>query len=96
MVIDELPLLIGVQQFLALRRLRVPEQVSLITTDYDTSFSLCHPVVAHIRWHSAPIVRRAVQWAKNVCGGRVDLKQTQFPAEFVAGGTIAPVWKGDY
>ena len=95
MIIDELPPLIGVQQFLALRRLRVPEQVSLITTDYDTSFSLCQPVVAHINWHSAPIIRRVVQWAENISTGRTDLKQTKFPAEFVAGGTIAPVWKGD-
>lgn len=91
-IIDELPPLIGVQQFLALRRLRVPEQVSLITTDYDTSFSLCQPTVTHVNWHSTPIIRRVVQWAKNVSAGRPDFKPTNFPAEFVAGGTIAPVW----
>lgn len=94
-IIDELPQLIGVQQFLALRRLRVPEQVSLITTDYDTSFALCQPAVTHVNWHTTPIIRRVVQWAKNVSTGRPDFKPTNFPAELVPGGTIAPVWKGD-
>ena len=93
MIVDELPPLIAVQQFLALRRLRVPEQVSLVTTDYDTSLALCQPAIAHINWHPQPVIHRVVQWAQNVSKGRADLKQTQLPAEFVTGGTVGPVWK---
>ena len=72
----------------------MPEQVSLITTDYDTSFALCQPAVTHVNWHTTPIIRRMVQWAKNVSKGKPDLKQTQLPAEFVPGGTIGPGWNG--
>ena len=94
MIIDELPPLLAVQQFLARRRLRVPEQVSLVTTDYDTSLALCQPVIAHINWHPEPVIRRVVQWVQNVSKGRTDLKQTLLPADLVPGGTIGPVWKG--
>lgn len=94
MIIDEVPPLIAVQQFLALRRLRVPEQVSLITTDYDTSLTLCRLVIAHINWSAESVIRRVVQWAENVSSGRMDLKQTKVSAQFIAGGTIGPAWKG--
>jgi DNA-binding LacI/PurR family transcriptional regulator len=94
MIIDELPPLIATQQFLALRRMRVPEQVSLVTTDYDTSFSLCQPTIAHINWQQEPIIRRTIQWVQNVSCGREDRRPTKSIAKFVVGGTIARVWKG--
>ena len=51
-------------------------------------------MVAHIRWEAEPIVRRIVQWAKNVSLGRKDVKQTFTPAEFILGGSIGPAPNG--
>jgi len=93
MIIDEMQHLIAVQQFLASRRLRVPEQVSLVTTDYDPSFAFCQPPVTHISWDPESIYQRVVRWATAVSKGRKDLVQTLLPAEFVKGGTAGPVWK---
>ncbi len=93
-ILDELPPLIATQQFLALRRIRVPEQVSLLTTDYDTNFSLCQPQISHIQWRSEPIIRRVVQWVQNVSSGREDRKPFKSTVKLVMAGTIAPVWRG--
>ena len=40
LIIDEVPLFAAAQQFLAGRNLRVPEHVSLVSTDADASFIL--------------------------------------------------------
>lgn len=91
LIVDEAPLYVAAQQFLGQRRLRVPEDVSLVCTDEDPSFSWCQPTISHIRWDSRPVVRRIVRWAANVSLGNQDLRQTLTPAEFVPGGTIGPV-----
>lgn len=90
LIIDEAPLYVAAQQFLGRRRLRVPEDVSLVCTDEDPSFSWCQPTISHIRWDSRPVVRRIVRWATNVSQRNQDLRQTLTPAEFVPGGTIGP------
>lgn len=90
LILDETPFYFAAQQFLARRRLRVPEDVSLICTDESPDFSWCSPPVAHIRWDSRPMIRRIVKWATNVSQGKEDLIQTDTPAEFVPGGTIGP------
>ena len=87
LIIDEAPLFIGVQQFLAGRGIRVPQQVSLICTDANPTFAWCSPSIAHIRWETGPVVRRVVRWAAAVSTGRGDVKQTFTAAEFVPGGT---------
>lgn len=94
LIIDEGPLFAAAQQFLAQRRLRVPEDVSMICTDDDPSFEWSKPAVSHIRWDSRPVVRRIVKWAENVSLGKRDLRQTLTPAEFVPGGTIGPAARG--
>ena len=90
LIIDEAPLFVAVQQFLAESGIRVPQQVSLVCTDADSTFEWCLPTIAHIHWDSAPVVRRIVRWATAVSRGRRDMKQTFTPAEFVAGGTVGP------
>jgi DNA-binding LacI/PurR family transcriptional regulator len=70
--------------------LRVPNDVSLVCTDYDPGFDWCEPPVAHIRWDYPPVVRRIVRWANNVAQGKDDLRQTLTKAEFVKGGTTGP------
>ena len=91
LIIDGAPLFTAVQQFLAGRGIRVPQQVSLVCTDADRTFAWCMPAISHIRWDSGPVVRRMVQWAANVSHGKKDLRQTLTPAEFIEGGTTGPV-----
>ena len=91
LIVDEAPFYIAALQFLGQRRLRVPEDVSLVCTDEDPSFAWCQPAISHIRWDSRPVVRRIIRWAANVSTGKSDLRQTLTSAEFVRGGTIGPV-----
>jgi len=93
LIVDEFPLFGAAQQFLALRRLRVPADVSLICTDYDPSFEWCQPVITHFRWDSRPVVRRILRWAENVSRRKKDIRQSLTTAEFVRGGTIGPAKK---
>jgi len=90
MIIDETSFFFATQQFLAKRGIRVPEDVSLVATDPDPAFHWCRPSIAHITWHSGPLVQRIARWAANVSRGNHDSRQTFTKAEFVAGGTIGP------
>ena len=94
LIVDEAPLFIATQQFLAGRNLLVPKHVSLVSADYDPAFEWCQPAISHMRWDFGPVIQRIVRWAAAVSQHRPDLKQALFPAEFVTGGTIGPVWKG--
>ena len=94
LIVDEVPLFIAAQQYLVGRNLHVPGQVSLVATDFDASMRWCRPPIAHIRWQSAPVIRRIVEWATAISRHGTDVRQVDFPAEFVPGGTIGPVWKG--
>jgi DNA-binding LacI/PurR family transcriptional regulator len=75
--------------------LRVPEDVSLVCTDPDPTFTWCAPSVAHISWDYRPVVRRVVRWARNISQGKEDTRQTMIKAEFVEEGTIGPVGGGN-
>jgi DNA-binding LacI/PurR family transcriptional regulator len=88
LVIDEAYLFHAVKQHISRKRVRIPEEVSLICTDPDRTFDWCRPSIAHIRWDSGLVVRRIVRWAANVSRGKTDLRQSLTPAEFVEGGTI--------
>jgi DNA-binding LacI/PurR family transcriptional regulator len=90
LIIGDAPLFIPVQQFLARRGIKVPEQVSLISVDPDPAFAWCVPVISHIHWDYRPVVRRVLRWAENAAQGREDLRQTLFEGELVEGGTMAP------
>jgi DNA-binding LacI/PurR family transcriptional regulator len=89
-VAGDLPIYHAVAQFLARRKLLVPEDVSLISEDPDTSFGWCRPTVAHISWDSAPWVRRIVHWADNIARGKSDTRKALTQAEYVDGGTVGP------
>lgn len=91
LIVDEAAFFVATMQFLQSRRLRVPEDVSLICTDGDPHFAWCRPTVAHIHWDSAPVVRRSVLWAANMARGRRDIRQTLTKAEYIDGGTVGPV-----
>ena len=90
LIVDSAPLFSGVEQFLARRGLRAPEDVSLVCTDESPAFNWHRPSVAHIRWDTRPVVLRVVNWAAHVSRGKKDIRQVLTPAEFVPGGSIGP------
>ena len=94
LLLDETPRVLATLAFCAERGWRVPEQVSLVATQADSSLAWCHPPLARIHWEPAPINRRVVRWLAAVEKGDPDREQIAFPAEFVPGGSIGPVWPG--
>ena len=94
LIIDGAAQFIATMEFLARRRIHVPEQVSLVSTDDDAALAWCHPGVAHIKWDTAPIVRHIVRWVTSVRKGTANRKTVNYPSEFVPGSSIGPVWKG--
>lgn len=74
--------------FISQRGLRIPNDISLVCTDYDPELGWCKPPVSHISWDYRPVVRRIVSWANNVAKGKDDREQYITKAEFVKGGTI--------
>jgi LacI family transcriptional regulator len=90
LIVDEADYFVAAMQFLLRRGLKVPEDVSLISTDNDPAFKRCHPPISHISWESRPVVRRILQWATNVSRGTPDFRQSTTASTFVAGGTTGP------
>jgi len=81
---------LATQQYLAQRGLRVPEHVSVLSSDPDPAFVWCNPPISHIGWDFRPIVKRVVDWVEDVAHGRENKEQKFFDATFVEGGTIVP------
>ena len=90
MMIDEAPLFVAAEHFLAQRGLSAPKDVSLICSDPNLCFNWCRPAISHTSWEPRPLVARVVRWAENVARGRDDRRNTSIKAEFVEGGTIGP------
>lgn len=94
LIVNEMRLLTSMLQFLARRNLAIPERVSVVITEDDPSLTWCRPKMACLVWHVEPLVKRVVRWASAVSQGRADKKQVSYPAEWMPGGTIGPVWTG--
>jgi DNA-binding LacI/PurR family transcriptional regulator len=90
LLIDTASLFNGAHQFLSQRKLRVPQDVSLICGDPDPSFEFCFPHISHIRWESEPIIRNVLRWAHNISKKKEDFRQKITPVKFIEGGTIGP------
>lgn len=90
LIVDESYLYHAIHHFLSKKGLRVPDDVSLICTDWDEGFVWCQPSVAHIHWSDRPVLGRIVQWADAVSSGRTDVRQVFTRAEYVDGGTVGP------
>ncbi len=93
LLFDEPMLLIAARDHLARKGIHAPEDVSLACSDTDPVLSWCRPVVTHIRWDSAAVARRMVQWARNISRGQNDRRTTLVNAELVIGGTTGPAPK---
>ena len=94
LILDETRRYIAAAEFLARRRIHVPEQVSLVSTDDDASLAWCHPPIAHMRWDPKSVIRRVVRWVDAVRKGKADKKIINYPAEFIPGSSIGPAWEG--
>ena len=90
LIIDEISRFIAATQFCARHGILIPDQVSLVSPDYDEALAWCHPAVAHIRWNPAPVVRRIVRWVAALQRDRPERDPSLIPAEFVPGGSIGP------
>jgi hypothetical protein len=90
LLVQEAILFATVQQFLAARGIRVPQDVSLVCDDPDPAFAWQLPTVAHIDWRAAPCVTRLLRWAENTALGKDDRRHALAKATFVPGGTVGP------
>lgn len=91
LIFSEPLIFVAAKEYLARRGIHAPEHVSLISTDSEPCLAWCQPAVSHFTWDPQPVVRRVVQWTKNVAAGKVDKRQELFEGRFVEGGTIGPV-----
>lgn len=94
LIIDDPGIFHSAKDHLARRGILAPEQVSLICTDPDATFTWYRPSIAHLNWDTHAVVRRVVNWTDNVERGRDDRRQTLTKIEFVEGGTVGPAPKG--
>ncbi len=94
LIIDEAPLFVACQQYLAANGFSAPQHLSMICMQRDPSLDWCRPAVAHFEWDSAPMLRRILQWAHHLACGKPDTKQSLIATEYVPGGTVgpAPAW----
>ncbi len=90
LIVDEIPFFVAIQQFLARRGIRVPDDVSLVSLDNDEVLSFCGLSIAQISWNLRPVIRHAVRWADSVSRGKPERRQVTSFAKFVPGGSIGP------
>lgn len=90
LIVDEIKMFMATQQFLAGKRLLVPQDVSLVCMESDGAFEWCRPSVAFIHWERKPVMRRLALWANNVARGKKDIRETNTQAKLVHGETIGP------
>lgn len=96
LVVDQSALVFTVLQFLAARRLRVPDDVSLVCLEDHSSFEWSVPMVTHLFVDRSRWVKRVAQWVDRVAAGKEDQKLTLTEATIVEGGTIGPAANTNY
>jgi DNA-binding LacI/PurR family transcriptional regulator len=76
--------------FLAQRRLRVPQDVSLVVRSKDSALEWCVPPLAHFQTAEEHFIRHALRWARQVARGNVTPRRIVCPVGFVPGESTAP------
>ncbi len=77
--------------FCAHHGIRVPRDLSLVSTSYDSSLSACHPPIAHCASDRSLIIRAVTRWIADVAAGRTHREASMIPSTLVPGGTMTPV-----
>lgn len=95
LVVDQSAVTFSIQQFLAARRISVPEEVSLVCLEDHPSFQWSVPMVTHLHIDRSRWVKRIVQWVGRVAVGKEDHQLTLTKATIIDGGTMgkAPTMK---
>jgi DNA-binding LacI/PurR family transcriptional regulator len=88
LLVVEPPRVLATLHFLNQRRLRVPQDVSLMCLGQDPMFAWCHPPLAHLCYDLQLPARRIVKWVAAVARDKQDQKYELFPAAFDPGGSI--------
>lgn len=91
MIVSQPELFMAAYPHLLRRGFRVPEEISLICSGFDSSMSWCNPPISRLQAEPERIIQHVVHWATAVAGGRSDRKKSSIKARFVEGGTIGPV-----
>lgn len=81
----------GVLSYLAVRGLKVPEDVSVVCGNDASGFAWTQPRVAHYQHDDERMARRIVKWVEHWGQGRRDCKQEFAPARLIEEGSIGPV-----
>lgn len=88
LIVNEPMQAVAVISFLAQRRLRVPQDVSLVVESKDASLGWCRPPLAHFQ--TADIWRHVVRWVGQVARGKVTPRRIVSQAGFVSAESTAP------
>jgi len=91
LMMEDASLCIAAMQFLARRRILIPEHLSLVFLEDDSTLSWCQPSIAHLSWDHREIAQIIAKWVSTVRGGMSINKDFKIPARFVPGGSIGPV-----
>lgn len=89
LIASEVNLFTAAQQFLLQKGLRVPEDVSMVCNDPNTTFAWCNPSISHFDSDNDFWLRHLVRWVNGVARGKNDRRKVFKQARFVEGGTIA-------
>jgi len=77
-------------QYLSLRGIHAPRDVSLICFDPDPGFAYCQPAISHINWDPKPLINVVMRWANQIRKGKNVRRTHPIKAEFIEGGTVGP------
>ena len=92
-IVSDSSLFHAIQIHLAHKGFLAPTHISLFCNDYEDSFKWARPSIAHISWDHRPVIRRIVQWSKNIAQGKQDKRKSLTKATLIEGDTIGPAPK---
>lgn len=93
LIIDETARVFATLAHFARHGIKVPGQVSLVSTDSDATMDWCDPPIARMPWDGMPIAQNVVQWVNALQKGRQTVKIREIQAGFSPGGSIGAAIK---
>jgi DNA-binding LacI/PurR family transcriptional regulator len=91
-ILFDVPVLFtGALSFFTKHQLRIPEDVSTVVLDGDSSLAWCNPVPTHLETNPTQWVKKVMRWIYNVAQGKEDRRKTVVNAMLIEGETIGPV-----